>query len=89
MTEEPSPPVHELRIADLDSPLSMRVHAIADVHVSAAIAASGIWEPQETQFLLDTLRQGDIFVDVGANIGYFSLLAARLVGTTGAPLGLS
>jgi FkbM family methyltransferase len=86
MTEEPSPPVHELRIADLDSPLSMRVHAIADVHVSAAIAASGIWEPQETQFLLDTLRPGDVFVDVGANIGYFSLLAARLVGTTGAVL---
>jgi FkbM family methyltransferase len=86
MTEEPSPPVHELRIANLDTPLSMRVHTVADVHVSASIAASGIWEPHETQFLLDTLRPGDVFVDVGANIGYFSLLAARLVGPTGAVL---
>jgi len=78
--------VHPLRIPGLGSPLSMLVHTVADVHVSAAIAASGIWEPQETQFLLDTLRPGDVFVDVGANIGYFSLLASRLVGPTGAVL---
>ncbi len=75
--------VHPLRIPGLDSPLGMHVHAVADVHVSAAIAATGVWEPQETQFLLDTLRPGDVFVDVGANIGYFSLLASRLVGPTG------
>ena len=29
------------------------------------------------------LRPGDEFVDVGANVGFFSLLAARLVGPTG------
>jgi precorrin-6B methylase 2 len=29
------------------------------------------------------LRPGDIFVDVGARIGYFSLLAGCLVGPTG------
>lgn len=29
------------------------------------------------------LRPGDEFVDVGANVGFFSLLAARLVGSTG------
>jgi FkbM family methyltransferase len=86
MTELPSSPVYELRIPDLDSPLFMQVHAVEDVHVSASIAASGVWEPQETQFLIDTLRPGDVFVDVGANIGYFSLLASRLVGDTGAVL---
>lgn len=77
---------YELRIAGLSSPLFMQVHAVEDVHVSAAIAATGIWEPQETQFLLDTLRPGDVFVDVGANIGYFSLLASRLVGPGGSVL---
>lgn len=86
MTEETSPPVHELRVAHPDSPLFMQVHSAVDVHVSAAIVDSGVWEPQETQFLLDTLRPGDVFVDVGANIGYFSLLASRLVGVTGAVL---
>ena len=86
MTEQASSPAHELRIPELDSPLFMQVHTVEDVHVSASIAASGVWEPQETQFLLDTLRPGDVFVDVGANIGYFSLLASRLVGAAGAVL---
>ena len=81
-----APAVHPLRIRGLGSELAMQVHAVADVHVSAAIARDGIWEPQETRFLLDTLRPGDVFVDVGANIGYFSLLASRLVGPAGTVL---
>ena len=31
---------------------------------------------------------GDVFVDVGANIGYFSLLTAKLVGPTGKVLAI-
>ena len=81
-----APAVHPLRIRGLGSELAMQVHTVADVHVSAAIARDGIWEPQETRFLLDTLRPGDVFVDVGANIGYFSLLASRLVGPAGTVL---
>jgi hypothetical protein len=43
----------------------------------------GVWEPNLTSFLASRLRDGDVFVDVGANIGYFSLLASRLVGRHG------
>lgn len=43
----------------------------------------GIWEPDLTQWIRSRLRPGDLFVDVGANIGYHSLLASRLVGDTG------
>lgn len=43
----------------------------------------GVWEPNLTSFLTTRLRHGDVFVDVGANIGYFSLLASRLVGRDG------
>ncbi|HET6857229.1 MAG TPA: FkbM family methyltransferase [Streptomyces sp.] len=43
----------------------------------------GVWEPRMTQWLKRRLRPGDTFVDVGANIGYFSLLASRLVGDEG------
>jgi FkbM family methyltransferase len=43
----------------------------------------GVWEPRMTQWLQRRLRPGDTFVDVGANIGYFSVLAAQLVGPTG------
>lgn len=43
----------------------------------------GLWEPNLTRWLKQRLRRGDVFVDVGANVGYFSLLAARLVGKEG------
>ena len=41
------------------------------------------YEPETTQFLLDTLRAGDTFVDVGAHGGYFSVIAAKRVSSTG------
>lgn len=43
----------------------------------------GVWEPNLTAWLKRRLRRGDVFVDVGANIGYFSLLASHLVGGKG------
>jgi FkbM family methyltransferase len=41
------------------------------------------FERTEREFLKAYLKPGDIFVDVGANIGLFSLIAARLVGPSG------
>jgi FkbM family methyltransferase len=35
------------------------------------------WEQLESSFIVNNLKEGDIFVDVGAHIGYFSMLAAR------------
>jgi FkbM family methyltransferase len=40
----------------------------------------GRWEPSASAWLSDTLKPGDGFIDVGANVGYFSLLAARTGG---------
>jgi FkbM family methyltransferase len=39
--------------------------------------------PAEARLLAKLLRPGDLFVDGGANIGLFSLIAAGLVGPTG------
>ena len=41
------------------------------------------FEWQETATIRSFLKPGDVFVDVGANIGYFTLLAASLVKKTG------
>jgi FkbM family methyltransferase len=41
------------------------------------------YEPELTGLIGRTLRPGDAFFDLGANIGYFSLLASRRVGPTG------
>ncbi|MFD5324807.1 FkbM family methyltransferase [Streptomyces sp. NPDC127092] len=43
----------------------------------------GVWEPHMTGWLQRRLRPGDTYIDVGANIGYYSLLAASLVGAEG------
>lgn len=77
---------HELRLTGVAAGLKMRVHSGTDVHVSRAIAEEGEWEPLETRFLMAMLAPGQVFVDVGANIGYFTVLGSRLVGEHGAVL---
>jgi FkbM family methyltransferase len=44
---------------------------------------TGHWEPVITSYIRAHLKSGDIFLDVGANIGYYSLLASRIVGHQG------
>lgn len=41
------------------------------------------WEPDETAFFISRLGIGDCVLDIGANIGWFSLVAAKHIGTNG------
>jgi FkbM family methyltransferase len=43
----------------------------------------GEYEPIQTAWFKQCLYQGDVFIDVGANCGYYTTLAASLVGPTG------
>lgn len=43
----------------------------------------GIWEPNLTRVIRNRLRPGDGFIDIGANVGYYSVLASDLVGPQG------
>ncbi len=43
----------------------------------------GTSEPEEQALLAKMLKVGAVFYDVGANIGFYSTVAARLVGPTG------
>jgi FkbM family methyltransferase len=42
-----------------------------------------IWEPNVSSLFEDLLKPGDLFVDLGGHVGYFSLLASHLVGPEG------
>lgn|SRR3990167_4303486 len=42
-----------------------------------------IWEPETTKLIKKYVKSGDICLDVGASIGYFTLLFARQVGNRG------
>jgi FkbM family methyltransferase len=41
------------------------------------------YEPELVDYLIEHLGPGDVCIDVGANIGFFSLIAARRVGPEG------
>ncbi|MES2493524.1 MAG: FkbM family methyltransferase [Pseudomonadota bacterium] len=47
-----------------------------DVIVTPHLINIGINEPHVTRTLVSLIRPGDVFVDVGANVGYFSVLGA-------------
>ena len=46
--------------------------------VQRSIWLHGTWEPFHTSYVRRHLRAGDLFVDVGANVGWFTVLAGRL-----------
>jgi FkbM family methyltransferase len=39
-------------------------------------------------FILNNLKPGDTFIDVGANIGYYTILASKLIGVNGRVLAI-
>lgn len=43
----------------------------------------GVWEPLETETFVSLLKNDMVVVDIGANIGYYTLLAAQRVGGGG------
>ena len=43
------------------------------------LLCQGVYEPQMSRFLELVLRANDVFVDVGGNEGYFSVLASSLI----------
>jgi FkbM family methyltransferase len=53
-----------------------------DPVVSGAIAF-GVYEKAETAFFCSVCRPGMTFLDIGANIGYYSALASRRIGPSG------
>ena len=74
----------QVKLAHPDfSDISLTVHGSIDRVISERIFKDGYWEPFETSILISSLREGHSFLDVGANIGYFTILAARLVGPGG------
>jgi FkbM family methyltransferase len=59
------------------------VHESRDVFISDRIRKTGVWEPFESRVLLFLLQNGDQVIDVGANIGWYTVSSARRVGESG------
>jgi FkbM family methyltransferase len=54
-----------------------------DHDIGLAIRNTRRYEPHVTRVIREVVRTGDTVVDVGANLGFFTALAASLVGDTG------
>jgi FkbM family methyltransferase len=81
----------------LSWPLVLGIHTDAEVTVTGGskmvvptddmigrvLAISGVWEPNVTTAFRRALAPGDVCLDIGAHIGYYTLLAATLVGPEG------
>jgi FkbM family methyltransferase len=59
----------------------MRVRT--DDMIGRVLAISGVWEPNVTAVFSGALAPGVVCLDIGAHIGYHTLLASKLVGSRG------
>jgi len=79
------------KVRELQSLLATRTNVLGhtmfldpeDKVVSPTLLHNGCFEPLETELVMRIVRPGDVVLDLGANIGYYTLLFARLVGESG------
>jgi len=55
----------------------------ADLGISSDLLLDGIREVLHTETVRNEIKEGDIIVDIGANIGYYALQESKLVGDKG------
>src|SRR2546428_8119148 len=58
----------------------------ADMGISPSIGVLGWYELKTTELFIKLVENGSTVVDVGANVGFFTLLAAKLAGKAGVAL---
>lgn len=61
----------------------LRMHGHTTDLIQRFVYYFGQWEPVISDWFRQHIRPGDVVIDVGANVGWYTLLAAKLVGPTG------
>ena len=58
-------------------------HDESDTSVASSLLVNGTYEPELLKEIKTSLNIGSNFIDGGANIGFFSLVASKIVGPSG------
>lgn len=75
-----TPEIHDFNI--LGHAISIEVHCQAEL-VSEIIRREGAYSRNDVEIMGRILKPGDVFIDAGANIGWHTVIGAKLVGPTG------
>lgn len=59
------------------------LYAMPNDYIGSSIIRTKKYEPHVTKLLRHELRTGEVFLDIGGNIGYYTMLAASIVGESG------
>ena len=62
---------------------TLRVKADLEDWIQQNIFFTGVYDSKSVKFVKNTLSEGDTFLDIGANIGCFTLVASQKVGMSG------
>jgi FkbM family methyltransferase len=71
----------QIAISTYDRNLKIKLNI--DELIQQQIYFLEFYDPQGINFLKKQLTKGDVFIDIGANIGCYSLIASKLVGENG------
>jgi FkbM family methyltransferase len=71
------------RFRTMETVFGARMTCDARDYIQYRILHFGLWEPNITQLFLNHVQKGETVVDIGANVGYYSLLASQLTGDSG------
>ncbi|MEJ8854753.1 FkbM family methyltransferase [Variovorax robiniae] len=84
--QQVSPPIVtrivEARVFGID-PFDFEIHSREDRYISTQLATDGHWEPFETDVLRRLARPSDFILDLGGNIGWYGVIASKVIGKDG------
>ncbi len=75
--------VHPVRFGRAKTPFGFAIAGATSDLLQRRVYVFGVWEPNISRWVRGFLRPADVVVDIGANVGYFSLLCASALGPEG------
>ncbi len=55
----------------------------SDNCIAPTVKDTGIWDRANTNFFIKNLKEGDVILELGSNVGYHTTLFSQLVGSSG------